>query len=41
MHKCWLCTKVGATIRTKPEPPDYEVWWFHADCYWQFQELLY
>ena len=38
---CWWCKKPGANIRTEPQSPDNEAWWFHKDCYWKLQEVLY
>jgi hypothetical protein len=38
---CWLCKQPGANIRTEPQAPDWEAWWFHKDCYWKLQEILY
>lgn len=38
---CWFCKKPGATIRTEPQPPDNEAWWFHPACYWELQDMLY
>jgi len=40
-HICWMCKKGGATIRTRPQPPDNEEWWFHEKCYWNLQDILY
>lgn len=39
-HDCWLCEKPGATMPTKPQPPDNTEWWFHPPCYWELQALL-
>lgn len=36
-----VCKETGATIRTEPQSPDWEAWWFHRDCYWKMQEILY
>lgn len=38
---CWLCKKTNPTIRTKPQPPDNEEWWFHEKCYLELQDILY
>lgn len=40
-RRCWLCKKEGATVRTKPEPPDYQEWWLHPACYSELQTILY
>ncbi len=40
-HVCWFCKKPGATIQTVPQAPDWEEWWFHSDCYWKLQDVLY
>jgi len=40
-HICWLCKKEGAKICTEPQSPDWEEWWFHKDCYWKLQDILY
>lgn len=41
MHTCWLCKHTGATIKAEPQSPDWKVWWFHKNCYWQLQTLIY
>lgn len=38
---CWMCKKPDATIRTEPQPPDNQEWWFHPKCYWKLQDVLY
>jgi hypothetical protein len=37
---CWWCKQLGATIRTAPQPPDNEEWWFHEECYWELQAVM-
>jgi hypothetical protein len=40
-YTCKYCSLTGATLKVEPLPPDYQAWWFHRECYWKLQDLLY